>query len=131
MPLERTTIIPTGDRQQALDLFNNAIDEEDKLVLVVLGDDDTADMVVNEADRVADTVIAGFGRKVVWIKDKMLLEDDIKALEAGAEDISNEDLSGIAAFSLSLDKTVEYIIRDSDDNLEFRVERAFLAAGEA
>lgn len=131
MTLERTTIIPTEDQQQAQELFKNAIDEEDKLVMVVIGDDETAEKVVKEADRVADVVIAGFGRKVVWIKNKMFLEEKIKALKAGAVDISNEDLSGIVAFSLSLDKTVMYIIRTTDDDIEFRVERAFLAAGEA
>lgn len=131
MTLERTTIIPTEDQQQAQELFQNAIGEEDMLVMVVLGDDETANTAVNVADRVADTVIAGFGRKVVWIKDKMFLEEEIIALEAGAVDISNEDLSGIAAFTLSLDKTVMYIIRTADDDIELRVERAFLAAGEA
>jgi len=131
MLLERTTIIPTDDKIKAQELFRSAIDEKDVLVLVVLGDDETANTVVKEADRVADIVIAGFGRKVIWIKDKTILEVEIKALEKGDVDISNEDLSGIVAFSVSLDKTVMYIIRDTDDDIEFRVEEAFLAAGEA
>ena len=129
MELEKTTIIPMEDQQQAQELFKNAIAGENVLVMVVLGDDDAANRVVKEADRTAKEGVQMGERKVIWIKDKTFLEEEIKALNAGAVDISDEDLTGIVAFSISRAKNVMCIIRNTDDVLELRVGSCFLEAG--
>ncbi len=138
MTLERTTIIPTKDCQKAVELFSDAIAEKNVLIMVVLGDDDAANRVIKEAEKGAKMVPEGMiERKMIWIKNKTFLEKkcnalekEIKALNAGAADISDEDLSGIVAFTVSCPKNVMFIIKNTDDLIELRVERAFLKAGE-
>jgi hypothetical protein len=121
MELKNTTVIE--DKTTAQEDFKSAMDEEKVVYMVVLGDDDTAERVAKEADRGAER-----DRKVIWIKGKTLLANEIKGLEAGAADISDEDLSEVVAFSVSSAKKVMYIIKNTDDVLELRVENGFLKA---
>jgi hypothetical protein len=128
MELNKTIIIPTDSKQLARELFNSVVYEEDTLVLVVLGEDEKATKAVKGADRMAQIVIQGYKRKVIWIRDRAVLADEIKALKPGDADISQTDLKNVVGFSVSLAETVMDIIgTDADINI-LRMEMAFLNA---
>ena len=131
MTLDRTIIIPSDDSQLAQKLFRALVYDEDVLVVVVLGDDDTSAQAVKCADRRAKVVIGGFERKVAWIRDRAILADEIKQLQAGTVDSSKEDLTKVVAFSISLKNTVMDVVRMGDDINFLQMEMAFLEAGKA
>lgn len=131
MELNKTIIIPTDNQQLAQQLFNSVVYEEDTLVLVVLGEDEKAIKAVKGADRMSQLVIQGYKRKVIWIRDRAVLSDEIEALKPGDEDISQADLENVVGFSISLAETVMDIIGTDDDINILRMEMAFLKAGSA
>lgn len=131
MQLDRTLVLPVDDPALAHSLFSHAVQEEDILLLVVLGTDPMAEEAVRYADRRARVVVQGRERKVAWVRDPDALMDAFEDLSPGRVDLDKEDLSGVLAFALSLDDAVMDVIR-YDEKLDFvRVERAFLFAGEA
>lgn len=130
MKLDKTVIIPTTDIALAKTLFNSLIYEEDVLVVVVLGEDDKSTTAVQFADKRAKAVVAGFERKVAWIRNRDILKSEINKIEAGIKDISQEDLLKVVAFSVSLSNKIADIIY-TEDIIDFvRLDRAFLKAGE-
>ncbi|MCX6120109.1 MAG: hypothetical protein NTX44_00615 [Ignavibacteriales bacterium] len=131
MALNKTTIIPTDNLDLARQQFKTIVCGKKDLIIVVLGNDAISDKAADCADTRASVIIAGIERKVVWIKDRSALADEIKKLKAGTVDISKEDLATIAAFSVSLDATTMDIVR-VDDIINFlRMESAFEEAGTA
>jgi len=129
MQLDRTTIIPTDDINLARTRFQSDVCSGRSLVVVVLGDDDTSVKAAECADRRAGVVVQGIGRKVVWIKDRYALADEIKKLKPGAIDILKEDLAKIVGFSVSLKVTTMNAVRASEEINFSRMETAFLEAG--
>lgn len=130
MKLDHTVIMPTKNRSLAQALFNSLIYEEDVLVMVVLGEDEIATLAVKYADKRANAVVAGFERKVAWIRDRNILKKEIKALPAGSQDISKENLSNVIAFSVSLSNKVAEIIHTGETIDYVSIDHAFLKAGE-
>lgn len=117
--LKNTTVI-TADEAEALKLFSSAITEENVLTVVVLGNDDKRKNLVERADTRAGIDILGYKGRVIWIHDPTVLNNEIKMLKPGKDkdgnviDISNVDLTEVVAFSVSRNKTVKCIIRDTD-----------------
>lgn len=136
MNLNRTIIIPTDDRSLAQRLFNSAVYDEDVLVVVVLGEGPQKEQIVKWADKRAQVVIQSFGRKVIWIRDLTILEDEIRKLPLESEDAkdkmgANVDLNTIALFSISLANTVMDVVKDDEEINILRIDMAFIFAGEA
>lgn len=129
MKLDRTVIIPTTDIPLAKKLFNSLIYEEDVLVAIVLGNDEQSQKVVQVVDKRAKPVVNDFARKVGWIMDRKILQNEIKALKAGPADISKEDLTKVMVFFITLDNKVCKIMRQGDEINFLSVDMAFLAAG--
>jgi hypothetical protein len=131
MTLDRTIIIPGDNVALARKLFDAIVYKEDVLVVVVLGEGSKAMQAVQSADKRAKVVVAGFERKVAWIRNRDILKKEIAALKPGAADLSKEDMSKVLAFSISLDNTVMHIVHTNDEPNFLRMERAFLEAGRA
>ena len=136
MNLDRTIIIPTDDRSLAQRLFNSAVYDEDVLVVVVLGEGPQKEQIVKWADKRAQVVIQGFGRKVIWIRDLTILEEEIRKLPLESEDAkdkmgANVDLNTIALFSISLANTVMDVVKNNEETSILRIDMAFIFAGEA
>lgn len=136
MNLDRTIIIPTDDKSLALRLFNSAVYDEDVLVAVVLGNGEQKEQIVKWADKRARVVVQDFGRKVIWIRDVSILEDEIRKLPLESEDAKEKmgaaiDLNTIALFSVSLANTVMDVIKNDEDINILRIDMAFIYAGEA
>ncbi len=130
MKLDRTVIIPTTDHSLAQKLFKSLIYDEDVLVVVVLGEDEDSTSAVQYADKRAKAVVAGYERKVAWIRNRNILETEIKQIAAGKKDISKEDLTKVIAFSVSLNNKVADIIYTGEIIDYVRIDYAFLKAGE-
>lgn len=136
MKLDRTIIIPTDDKSLAKRLFKSAVYDEDVLVAVVIGDGPQKEQIVKWADKRAQVVVQGFGRKVIWIRDVSILEDEIRKLTLESEDAKEKmgtavDLNKIALFSISLANTVMDVIKDDEEMNILRIDMAFVFAGEA
>lgn len=136
MQLDRTIIIPTDDRELAQRLFKTVVYDEDVLVAVVLGAGPQKEQIVQWADKRAQVVIQGFGRKVVWIRDESVLEDEIRKLPLESDDAKEKmdakiDLNTIALFSISLANTVMDVIKNEEEINILRIDMAFVYAGEA
>lgn len=130
MKLDRTVILPTDDAALAQGLFNHLIDDEDCLVVVVIGDDDLARRVVRLADARARAVIAGFERKVLWARDAALVMEEIQRLKEGKAKLPSTWAKTVIAFSVSLADAVMDVIKRKDPSINFvRLERAFANAG--
>jgi hypothetical protein len=129
MTLNHTVIVPGDDPKLARQLFSAAVNDEDTLLIVVLGDNKDSRRAVQCADRRANVVVEGFGRKVVWIRNREILTKEIKSLKAGLADLSVEHMKEVIAFSLSLDDTVMDIVRMNDSISFIRMESAFLKGG--
>lgn len=125
MQLEKTVIIPTDDKNLAQELFKSVIYDEDVLVVVVLGDDEEAKEAAKKADKVALWDIQGRKRKVLWVRNKELLKNEIEAVEIGDAGISKEDLYNAVAFSISLGDVVADIIKKGDKISLLRMDLAF------
>ncbi len=131
MALKKTTIIPTDDINGAIQQFKAIVYGKKELIIVVLGGDDKSQEAVKCADKRAGTIVAGFGRTVVWINDRSALADEIKKLKAGKVDISKEDLTNIVAFSVSLDASTMSMVRIDGTINYLSMETAFVEAGTA
>ena len=136
MNLDRTIIIPADDRSLAQRLFKSAVYDEDVLVVVVLGEGPQKEQIVKWADKRAQVVVQGFGRKVIWIRDASVLEDEIRKLPLESEDAKEKmdaavDLNAIALFSISLANTVMDVIKNDEKINILRIDMAFVYAGEA
>lgn len=129
MTLDRTIIIPGDNVALARKLFNSVVYKEDVLVVVVLGDGAKALQAVQSADKRAKVVVAGFERKVVWIRSRDTLKKEIAALKAGAADLSKEEMGKVLAFSISLNNTVMDVVHTNEEPNFLRMEQAFLKAG--
>jgi len=130
MKLERTVVIPTDDPDLARELFQNLVYKEAILLVVVLGKTDKAKRAVECADQCADAVIAGFKRKVVWIREPDILSNELASLKPGRQNLADTELDRVVAFSVSLADSVMDIVT-MDDTIDFvRMEMAFLKAGE-
>jgi len=129
MRLDRTLLIPADDPELAVQLFRQVIDEEDCLSVVVLGDDEKSQRAVQCADTRAQAVIAGYNRKVVWIRDRNLLVDQILGLKKGTASLTKTSLKTTVAFSVSLADAVMDVVTTRESIDFVRLEKAFLRAG--
>jgi len=129
MQLERTIIFPVNDNALATKLFNHLVYEEDVIVAIVLGNDDYSQKVVQIVDKRAKPVVNDFARKVGWMTDRNMLQDEIKKLKAGQADISKEDLNKVMVFFINLENKVCKIMHQGDDINYLTVDMAFLEAG--
>lgn len=126
--LSRTIILPLDDKHLAAHILQKLLDEDVHL-LIVLGDDDLSNIAIKCANKRAQVVVAGFERKVCWIRGRTILEKEIKQIATGRKNISNENLSNVVAFSVSLDHKVADIVYTNDEINFLRMETAFLKAG--
>jgi hypothetical protein len=129
MKLDHTIIVPSDNYSLAKKLLNSLIYEEDVLVVIVMGEDELSNNAVKCADKRAQAVVAGFARKVAWIRSRTILEKEIKQITAGKKDISKENLSNVVAFSVSIGNKVADIVYTKDEISFSRMEIAFLEAG--
>ncbi len=130
MQLKRTLIIPTDDIDLARDMFNDLVYEQDKLMVIVLGDDDEARLAIKYADSRARLVVAGFERSSVWIRDKQLLAKEIMALKNASELFPTDGIDSVVALSVSIADKVADVIRSGSEIDFVRVELAYAKAGE-
>lgn len=136
MELNRTIIIPTDDKSLAQQLFKSVVYDEDVLVAVVLGNGEQKKQIVKWADKRAQVVVQGFGRKVVWIRNVSILEDEIRKIPLESVDAKEKmspavDLNTISLFSISLANTVMDVIKNDEEINILRIDMAFVCAGEA
>jgi len=136
MRLDRTIIIPNDDNELAQRLFKSVVDDEDVLVVVVLGDGEEKEKIVELADKRARVVVQGFGRKVIWIRNVSNLETEIRNLTLESEEAkekmgADKALTDIALFSISLTNTVMGVIKNNEKINILRIDRVFIRAGEA
>lgn len=129
MKLNHTLIIPTDDKILAQKMFESLIYDEDFLLVIVLGDDDIAQKAVKYADSRARISIAGYERKVVWIRNREILSKEIKALNDGLASLPKDNLERVVAFSVSFSDTVMDVILSSETIDFLRLDLAFNKAG--
>jgi len=129
MGLDRTLLIPGDDEEFAGELFRQVIEDEDCLLVVVLGDDDKSHQAAKCADARAQVVMYGYRRKVVWIRDRNLLAEQILNLKKGTASLSKTSLKNVVAFSVSLADAVMDVVNAREPIDFVRFEKAFLKAG--
>jgi hypothetical protein len=132
MKLERTTII-TGDDKSAAQSLTESLSENEVLFIIVLGTGDYADDAVEAADVRAGVTVLGFKRKVIWVKEKPLFKSFFETddpLAIGESDFKMSNLDEVAAISVSMDKVIKDVIMATDTIDFFRMETAFLEAGQ-
>ncbi|MHB8930208.1 MAG: hypothetical protein ACYC5R_06385 [Melioribacteraceae bacterium] len=129
MQLDHTIIFPANDSVLAKKLFSHLIFDEDVIVAIVLGNDELSQKVVQIVDKRAKPVVNGFARKVGWVTDRKILQEEIKELKAGAADISKEDLNKVIVFFVTLDNKVCKILHKKDEIDFLSVDMGFLDAG--
>jgi hypothetical protein len=132
MQLNRTIIISSEDNSIAKELFKNLVQEEDVILMVILGNDEKAKKAVKYADARARVEIQGFQRKVAWVLNKTFFKEELYpevSLDKGESDFSIEKIDEIVAFSVSLSDTIKDVIK-TNEKIDFsRIELAFLEAG--
>jgi hypothetical protein len=131
MQLQQTTTISGGDSAAKQELAT-ALKEEDVLLVVVLGNDEKAEQAVEAADVRAEVTIQGFDRKVLWVQEKSVFTDVFSEdadISAGDSDFTVEGIDSIVAVSISKDKVIKDVVKDTDTIDFFRMETAFLEAG--
>lgn len=132
MQLNRTIIISSEDSSIAKELYKNLVQEEDVILMVVLGNDEKAKKAAKYADARARVEIQGFKRKVAWVLNKTFFKEELYpevSLDKGESDFSIEKTDEIVAFSVSLSDTIKDVIM-VNEKIDFsRIELAFLEAG--
>lgn len=129
MELNKTIIVPTDDKELAQQLFKSVVYDEDVLVLAVLGGDEKAINIVKKADRLAQLVTQDRKRKVLWIRDKEVVREDIENLNIGqGKNFSIEDVLNASAFSVSLGDEVMDIIKEDEYISYIRIDTSFSRA---
>jgi hypothetical protein len=132
MQLERTTII-TGEDSAAVQLLTEALAEKEVLFVVVLGTGDNANEAAEAADIRAAVTVMGFKRKVIWIEEKQAFKkcfETDKPVTVGDSGFTIDELDKVAAISTSLEKVIKDMILESETIDFFRMETAYLEAGQ-
>lgn len=123
MQLDRTIIIPTDDANLAISLLKSLIYDEDCILAIVLGDSEESKSAVVKADKRAEVVMAGFARKVAWVRNPAIVQQVLDKMQPGLSG------GGIIAVSVSLANKVADTIRSGEPIDFFRIEQLFLKAG--
>lgn len=77
MPLLKTTIIPLDDSARALEQYDELL-QSDKIIMVVLGNTETIAEGVALADELADTSPTNENRWVMWVQNHVILRDELE-----------------------------------------------------
>ncbi|MCH2488525.1 MAG: hypothetical protein MK211_00120 [Flavobacteriales bacterium] len=102
MSLERTTIIPLDDPDQATELFNNAIDRLKTTVMFIIGNTETVQEAIPNADHWAGETLIDLERWVVWLRDHEILKTEMQQLLENTFDPDfDEPYDTIKCFCLS------------------------------
>lgn len=80
--VERTTILPSDEKDLARAMFRQLVHEQAKVLFVVLGKGDEAETVVQRADLVART---STWRWVCWARKPEHVQEDIRALQGSGD----------------------------------------------
>ena len=101
MPLHRTTIIPLDNNADAARKYQELIDS-DKIIMVVLGTTEAIDRGVSLADKLARQIATNEELWVLWIKDHIVLKNKLVVILKSAGIIQNDTpYEEIKAFCLS------------------------------
>jgi K+-sensing histidine kinase KdpD len=76
--LERTTILPTDDKNLARAMFRELVHEQAKVLLVVLGTGKEAEATVQRADKLARSAPL---RWVCWARKPLHVQEDVRELK--------------------------------------------------
>ena len=126
MMLQKTTIIPTDDKELALKLMRQLVFEEAHILLVVLGADEATERAVARADKL--TGAPGEPRWVAWVRNTELVRELLDELKVPAS--KRAALKNAIACSMSLnDKICDVVPRNPEPDM-FRLRQAFKAAEE-
>ncbi|MEM7306051.1 MAG: hypothetical protein AAF682_05240 [Planctomycetota bacterium] len=137
-----TTILPTDDDLLAREFFNRLVDEEPKVLFVVLGRTDSALKAFERAERLAGNPDSTW-RHVVWARfpeqiaertRRLQVPDPLVDVRSGGDLLGAEAADGkfpdhVLAFALSMEDDVCDVIEETDHAPSFlRIFRSFVKA---
>jgi hypothetical protein len=126
MEFPKTKELPSNDPNTASKLFQQML-AEPFILLVVLGDDRSAEDLVSKAASL--TGLANEPRWVIWARRPSALSADIEQLKEATPGLKNQIASGsVAAFTTSLKDEVCDVILTSETADNVRIELAYLNA---
>ena len=122
--LRKTTILPTDDAPLAQKMLRQLIHEEPHVLLIVLGNDKAAELLVERADKMAGA--PGEPRWIAWARDR----DGVSKVlnELSMSKALREKAGNALGLVLSLSDVVRDLIPGPDAPDLFRIYKAFKKA---
>ena len=110
MDFKKTTILPSDEKDLARRMFNELVNEQPHVLMVVLGKGTDAETFVQRAAKLSGAETEP--RWVVWARKPDQISDLILALHGS--DKLGQDLSQVRGFSISLTDSVRDVIPTSE-----------------
>ena len=110
MDFRKTTILPSDEKDLARRMFNELVNEQPHVLMVVLGKGPDTETFVQRAAKLSGA--EGEPRWVVWARKPDQISDLIQALQGS--DKLGQDLSLVRGFSSSLTDSVRDVIPTSE-----------------
>lgn len=118
--LRNTLILPLGDADLAARLFNDALEDLDVVLMIIIGEGDRIEQLVGWADQLANKTMALSAnvRRVVWIRDPQVVAAPLAAL------LGSDPLPTVAV--LNFHDQVKERLADDGQIGPLMLERSFL-----
>lgn len=129
MELNNTITLPENV-EGATAIFSIAL-ANDKISIIIFDDTEKANLAVQLADNLANTVASGFHRQVIWMKNISLWNSLKSHLESGSLQVNSINPSEVICISLTLSNKVEYSLSTAKTPDNISLTLAFINASKA